>query len=200
MVNRTQALTIAVVIGFLVLGVVGVVVLAFFPYDTVFAPTPTVTSTPTVTLTPTFQSFLPTARSITPTQEPPTPANTRLPTLTPSPTGTTTPTRAPFTPTLIIATYTPTISPTITPLRPPTRTSREYSFSFEADDTTLERGRCTVLRWQSSGPITLQLDNQPVAASGEERVCPRNTTTYTMKFKVAGSAEVQSQDIKVEVE
>jgi len=195
-----MALTVGIIIGFVVLGIVAVAVLIMFPYEQIFAPTPTVTATSTVTPTPTFPVFLPTASTITPTSQPPTPTNTRVPTTTPFPTATATETLPPrIFPTVAVPTLTPTRGFTETT---PTATAppRFYTISFEADDTTLSRGRCTTLRWQVSGPVTLWVEDQPVEKSGLRRICPRNDTTYTLEYRVAGSTQRQRETITIDVQ
>lgn len=211
--NKTAVLTIVVVIGFIVLAIIGVGVLAFFPYEQFFAPTPTITSTPTVTATPTFPVFLPTARSDTPTKPPPSPTNTLVPTFTPAPTGTPTPTFAAVQPTFFVKTPPPVDEGTpesppadadsdseTTPEPTPTQGSRLYTLTFEADKTTVEAGRCTTLRWQSTGPVNLWYEGQAVGASGQERVCPRVTTTYILEYQVGGTAGREMEQVTVTVE
>ncbi len=197
--NRAQVLTIAVIFGFVVLGLVGVAVLALFPYQEVFGPTPTITPTSTVTPTPTFPVLLPTARLVTPTPEPPTPTSTRLPTFTPRPTKTPMPPEAVIGPTIIVPTSTPTVGLTDTPEPSPTPPPRYYTISFEADKTVINRGSCTRLRWQATGPVTIWVEDEAVEASGSLRVCPRDDTTYTLSFAIAGSAQRQNKFVRIDV-
>ena len=210
--SKGTALTISIVIGFVILGIIGGIVLIMFPFEQVFAPTPTITLTPTVTSTPTFPVYLPTASLVTPTKEPPTPTNTMVPTSTSAATKTATPTRLLPTDTPVIPptaivpavtspiTSTLTLTATLEPTSTPTQAPRQYTYSFIADDTTSNLGQCTHLRWQSAGPITLRLDGNSVDPSGEREVCPRGTTTYVLEFQVSGSAQVQSQRITIRVE
>jgi hypothetical protein len=198
-VSRSVALTIGIVMGFVVLGIVGVAVLVIFPYEQVFGPTPTAVPTSTVTPKPTFPLFLPTANLVTPTPEPPTPTSTRLPTVTPRPTKTPVSTKVPVVLTITVPSPTPTTGATEAPVLLPTSAPRFYTLSFEADESVIDRGDCTKLRWQSSGPVMLWLDGEPAESSGQLRVCPRNDTTYTLEFQVAGSAQVQRTSVTIDV-
>ncbi len=204
--TRSMVLTISVVFGFIILAVVGVAVLLLFPYDEVFGPTPTLTATSTVTPTATYPVYLPTAASETATLGLPTPANTRLPTITPKPTNTASPTvfwpsPTPIsrTATAIAVTETPIITGTTTPTLTPVPPQRFFTLSFDAEKTTIDRGECVDLSWQSTGAVTLQLDNQPVGSSGSTSVCPRSDTSYTLHYQVAGSSQVKNEIITIVV-
>lgn len=198
-VSRSVALTIGIVIGFVALGIVGAAVLVIFPYEQVLAPTATIVPTPTVTPSPTFPRFLPTASLVTPTPEPPTPTGTRLPTVTPRPTMTPVPTRVLLVATISVPSPTPTADTTAAPVLLATSAPRFYTVSFEADESVIDSGDCTKLRWQASGSVILRLDGQPAERAGQRRVCPRNDTVYTLEFQVAGSAQVQRTSVTIEV-
>jgi LysM repeat protein len=73
------------------------------------------------------------------------------------------------------ATFTP--RPTDTPIvtLPPAPVVR-----FAADKTLLQAGDCTPLRWTVSNAKAVQLMKEPVDFQGATRVCPKQTTTYTL--------------------
>lgn len=203
--TRTAAFTFTVVLGFVVLGLLGVVFLLTFPYEQIIEPPPTATFTPTAspTATSTIETFLPTASLVTPTLADPTATSTRVPTVTPGPTKTPTepiafPTRVPPRPTA-----TPEIAPLPGPGTPaPTETllpQREVDVQFKADPATLDGERCTDLVWQVSGPVTVQLEGETVLPSGTRQVCPGRTRDYTLTVQVAGSAEVVPYQVRVNV-
>lgn len=202
--NRAQGLIIGIIIGLVILVFVGLAVLLLFPYERVVAPPPTSTSSPAATVTPTFPNFMPTPSFITPVPPEPTATNTRLPTTTPAPTGTPTPT-------VVLSLPTPAIKPTATPLPatpvtpidtptliPPTPV-RQYSVSFEADETTIDKGECTELKWQTQGPVTVWLGEQPVDSSGQREVCPERDTSYTLIVQVEGSNQLDRKTVKISV-
>jgi len=206
-VNRSQAVIIAILVGFVALVFMGMIVLLLFPYERVFPPTPTATIPPTITPTPTFQEFLPTPAPATPSVEP-TATNTLVPTVTPS---------APkdSTPTVVIELPAPQVRPTATPTSLPTVTPgpttapfqptstpipRQFSVSFEADEPTIEKGECTDLEWEVQGASDIRLDGRPVGPSGDREVCPTRETTYRLSYQLPGSAAIQSTTITIKVE
>lgn len=197
--SRSAALTFGIIMGFVVLGLVAVGVLIVFPYEEAFGPTPTATATLTVTSTPTFPLLLPTASNITPTMEPPTPVNTRLPTLTPRPTKTAIPTRAFAGPTIAVPTSTPTELPTNTPEPVPSSAPRFYTLTFEVEETVIDRGECTTLKWEAVGPIALWFNGDSAENSMRMRICPRVDTTYTLEFQAAGGTQREFRRVTVEV-
>jgi hypothetical protein len=118
----------------------------------------------------------------TPTPTPETPPSitpTFTPTFTPTPSITleTPPSVTPtFTPT---PTDTPTLTPTFTPIPP-------AEVIFEVDQTSLEQGQCTTLRWAVEHASAVYLNGQGVAGQGSQQVCPASTTTYTLRVEAAG--------------
>lgn len=74
----------------------------------------------------------------------------------------------------------------------------EAQIELTADSTSLTAGNCTVLRWRVSGvqPQSSELNGQPVAAQGEQQVCPCQTTTYDL-IVLADDKYVQSVTINV---
>ncbi|GAB4425801.1 MAG: hypothetical protein Kow0031_05490 [Anaerolineae bacterium] len=203
--TRTAAATFTVVLGFVLVGLMGVVFLLLFPYEQLIAPasTPTLAPTPLPTATPTIQSFLPTARPDTPTPAAPPATNTRVPTVTPAPTKTPAPpfsfpTRVPprptSTPEIATAPAPGTAVPTAT--LPP---QRAVEVQFSADPSTIKRGKCTDLVWQVSGPVTVQLEGEAVPPSGRREVCPSSTRDYTLTVQVVDSAELFPYQVRVNV-
>ena len=202
--TRTTAITFTVVLGFLLIGLLGVLFLLLFPYDRLFTPPSTPANTPTVipTATPTLETFLPTASLVTPTPAEPTPTSTRVPTFTPGPTKT---------PTEEIVFPTPIPRPTSTPeaVQPPEQGTtaptstlppqRGVDVEFTADSPVLVRGDCTDLIWQVNGPVTVQFEDETVPLSGTREVCPSRTTDYTLTVQVAGSAEVIPFQVRINV-
>ncbi len=205
--TRTQAQVLSIISAFIVLGLVAVIVLLLFPYEQVFAPTPTpvFTSIPVPTFTSTSQSFLPTPNPVTPTVGEPTATNTRVPTATPT---------APVapSPTVVIELPTPYVRPTATPVPPlpvPTFTSeptatrippREYSVFFEPQDDNISDGDCTILEWRVDGPVFVWLDDRPVNRSGSEEICPERDTTYVLRVQVEGNAQINTHLTQVSVD
>lgn len=209
--SRTQAIVIGLLAGLVALIFIGLVLLLVVPLDQIFpaAPAPTSPRAATVVLpTPTFPNFLPTPSQETPTPAEPTPTNTRLPTLTPTQ-------PRPPTPTVVFdlpdpePTATPTLPPTPIPVptdtptvRPSTPVPRQYSISFEAEDSTIAEGDCTDLEWQVSGASGVQLDGQDVSPSGSKEVCPDQDATYqlTVQFPDRAQFEIRTVEITVEEE
>lgn len=203
--TRAQALSVSVIVGFLILGLISVVILLIFPYDQFLAPLPTATytATPSPTLTP--RRFLPTPGAETPTPGEPTPTNTRLPTATPVVPNT-------ATPTVLIELPTPYVRPTATPIPavvPPTATftptptrvpGRNYTVLFQAESTSISNGDCTTLEWRVDGPVTIWLDDRPVGRVGEQEICPERTTDYILEIQVEGSAGIERQVVTVDVD
>jgi hypothetical protein len=204
-VKRAQALTIGVLLGFVILACVGMVVLIRLPYNTLFPPTATaIPPIPTITPTPTLPNFLPTANLETPVIEP-SATNTRVPTSTPTqprpPTATVVfnlPTPRPtHTP---IPVPTSTLVPTATPTPPsPTPVPRQFRIVFEADDATVTAGDCTDLRWEVSGAMWVQLDGRAVPAADRREVCPRKDTSYELTFQLPDSSQWQTRAVKIRV-
>ncbi len=207
MMTRSQAVIIAILLGFVVLACIGMIVLLTLPYERLFPPTPTSPPPPpTITATPTTPNFLPTANLITPSVEP-TATNTRVATVTPrSP--------QPPTPTVVIELPTPFIRPTATPIpiptslptptpvptKPtPTFIPRQYSISFEAEETTITKGECTDLKWKVQGASMVRLDGKDVNPSGKKEVCPKKDTDYQLTIQLPGSAGLEHRTVEISV-
>ena len=71
------------------------------------------------------------------------------------------------------------------------------SVSFTADSYTVERGQCTVLRWQAQNAEGVYLDSVAVAVVGSEQVCPQNTTTYRLRVVAGGWEDTSEVTISV---
>jgi hypothetical protein len=151
----------------------------------VAAMVPTGTSTPTVTPTKPGEEE--------PVKLTPTPTQTEIPTATP--TGTRTP----------VATATPTDTPTSTPTGTATTTACGEA-NFRADQTQVNAGDYTTLRWDVDNVKEVYLDGQGVGGHGSKQVgplCdPKNTYTlrvvcpddseesYYVTINVSGSCDV----------
>ncbi len=74
----------------------------------------------------------------------------------------------------------------------------QVQIELTADSTALAAGSCTVLHWRVSGvqPQSIELNGQPVAAQGEQQVCPCQTTTYNL-IVLAEDKYVQSVTLNV---
>lgn len=204
--NRSQALTIGILTGFVLLACIGMVIVMRVPLDRIIPPTATpIPPSPTITPTPTFPNFMPTASHETPVFIP-SPTNTRLPTLTPT---------APRPPTATVVFKLPTPKPTATPVplptaqsvpsatltvMPPTAPPRQYSIIFEADETTITAGKCTDLEWQVTGAVSVQLDGRAVTPSGLKEVCPGQDTLYELTIQLPDNAQLQTRTVRISVE
>jgi hypothetical protein len=54
------------------------------------------------------------------------------------------------------------------------------SATFTADRTSLLAAECTTLRWITSGATQVTLNQNPVAASGTQTICPLQTSSYQL--------------------
>ena len=153
----------------------------------------------------TFPKFLPTGSLHTPVLDP-TATNTRVATSTPAPAKTATPTvnfelKMPVKPT---ATPTPVkIVPVATAIPSPTTAAvpgaRGYSVSFEADETEIEKGDCTTIRWRVEGAESVILNNETVEFTGKKKVCPKFETTYQMTITRPGETELIIRKIEISI-
>lgn len=69
---------------------------------------------------------------------------------------------------------------------------------FRVDATALQVGECTALRWDAYDAQEIYLDDAPVLNSNSQRICPRETTTYTLRVVYAEDNEV-SRSLTVQV-
>jgi hypothetical protein len=109
------------------------------------------------------------------------------------------PTRRPTETPIPAPTSTAIPSPTFTVV-PPSPVPRQYSISFEADDATITKGKCTDLKWQVTGASAVQLNGQEVSPSGEKEVCPRNDTEYRLSIQFPDRAEIEQRTVRIKVE
>ncbi len=188
------------------LACIGVLIVMRAPLDRLIPSTATpIPPSPTITPSPTFPNFLPTASQKTPVIIP-SPTNTRLPTHTPT---------VPRPPTETVVFNLPTPKPTATPMPipttppeptatkivvPPTAPPRQYSITFEADETTITEGKCTDLEWQVVGAISVTLDGRAVSATGFKEVCPQEDTLYELTIQLPNNAHLQSRTVHITVE
>ncbi|MCB9098422.1 MAG: hypothetical protein H6632_02695 [Anaerolineales bacterium] len=207
--NRSQATIIALLIGLVALTFIGLLFFLLFPVERVFISpvTATYTPSPTVTPTATFPNFMPTPSFTTPTPAEPTPTGTRLPTATLAPTSTPPPTVA-------LSFPQPIVRPTATPLPPPpvappvasatvhptpTIGSRQYTVSFEADNSTIDDGDCTTLRWNVQGAFIVKLEGEVVNPSGQKKVCPGRDTSYVLTTQLQDSPQIDRHVVSISV-
>lgn len=208
--SRSQALTIGLLMGGVLLVFTLLVVFVLVdPVETFLPPTATPTPAPlTITPTPTLPNFLPTPAPEMPEPEP-TATFTRVPTATPRPPASPTPTVVLSLPTLAIRpTATAVIvdspvfipTPTDTPGAPTLVPSRRYSVEFRAEDSTIERGDCTDLEWQTEGVSLVTLDGREVSTSGSREVCPTEDREYELRVQFMDSLRYESKTVKISVE
>lgn len=101
-------------------------------------------------------------------------------------------------PPLPTPTSTPTPVPTATP--PPAAQIR-----FTVDNTAIDSGECTTLRWSVENvqavwvyPQGQPFDQYPVPGQGTQQVCPESTTTYEMRVQlVNGATEFRQVTVQV---
>jgi hypothetical protein len=125
----------------------------------VAAMVPTATDTPTATATKPVEEE--------PVKLTPTPTQTEIPTTTP--TGTRTP----------VATATPTDTPTSTPTTPACGDA-----DFRADETQVEAGSYTTLRWDVDNVKAVYLDGKGVGGHDSQQVGPLCDPQYTYTLRV----------------
>lgn len=96
------------------------------------------------------------------------------------------------------ATATPTLA------APPTLTSTPTSTppspvqaTFWADRTSLTRGECTTLHWDTQNAVTVTLDGVSVTPQGTGDVCPQETVTYLLQATAPHGSAEQSVAIAV---
>ena len=208
--SRSQALTIGLLMGGVLLVFTLLVVFVIVdPVETFLPPTATLTPVPpTITPTPPLAIFLPTPAPEIPEPEP-TATFTRVPTATPRPPVSPTPTVILSLPTLpvrptatAVVIETPVFipTPTDTPQVPTLVPSRRYSVDFRAEDNTIEEGDCTDLEWQTEGVSLVTLNGQEVSASGRKEVCPDADKEYELRVQLPDGLRYESKTVKISVE
>jgi ABC-type amino acid transport substrate-binding protein len=74
----------------------------------------------------------------------------------------------------------------------------DYTMNFWADDTDLDAGQCTTLRWDVRNVQAVYLDGEGVPGVSARDVCPGKTTTYTLTAtKMDGSQDTRQVTIQV---
>lgn len=99
-------------------------------------------------------------------------------------------------------------APPAPPQQPP---SQANQFTFTADQTTVNPGQCTTLRWHTVNGVFVNYNNaqswetvpgfdNTQVANGSQQVCPTSTTTYNLYVRFAdGSRQSQSVTVNVSV-
>jgi hypothetical protein len=57
------------------------------------------------------------------------------------------------------------------------------------DQNPIPAGRCTTVRWDTSGLRELYYDGQPVTGIGTQEVCPKESQTYALRVVTLGGVE-----------
>ncbi len=104
---------------------------------------------------------------------------------------------SPAPPVVIIPTATP--FPTPTP-QPAATATPAPQMSFTADQTTINQGSCTTLRWSVENvqavwvyPVGQNFQSFPQVGQGTMQVCPATTTTYEMRVQQRDGTVVTQQ-------
>lgn len=85
-----------------------------------------------------------------------------------------------------------TLAPLLTPSPTASATLAAAVVNLSADKTELTAGECTQLRWTVTGVRSYSLDGAGKAGdSGSEKVCPKETTTYTLTATLPDGSEVK---------
>lgn len=80
-------------------------------------------------------------------------------------------------------------TPTITP-HLPTETPIPVGINFEASETSIKAGDCTILKWNVQNAMHVYLNGTEIGGRGDDDVCPGSTTTYTLGVEhAAGYSE-----------
>ncbi len=122
----------------------------------------------------------------------PTGTSTPTPTLTPSPTYTPIPFTSTPTHTPSLPTYTPTPALTPTPTQPAT------TFEFDITPKEINGGQCVSAKWNVTGVKEVYFQDHGVGGNDKEDVCPRVTTTYSLRVvKTNGTEEIRKIEVIV---
>lgn len=101
---------------------------------------------------------------------------------------------------ITVAESTPTPPFTAPPSEPLPVFPSEVHIIFGADRTNLKPGECANLVWNVDGPAEMvQLANERVNRSGQTRVCPQLTTTYTLIAGAGASGSSKQSDVVISV-
>ncbi len=90
-------------------------------------------------------------------------------------------------------------TPTPTPTRTPTigLPVPAAQVDFRADAATIDKGKCTLLRWDVENATGVSLDGSGVEGHGTRQVCPDATTPYTLRVSAASGDVVRTITISV---
>ena len=69
--------------------------------------------------------------------------------------------------------------------------------AFTADRTTLNQGECTMLHWNTQGGFGSSLNNQPIPPTGDQQVCPQQTTAYRLGLDIGSQMVTREVTISV---
>lgn len=85
-----------------------------------------------------------------------------------------------------------TLAPLLTPSPTASPTPAAATVNLSADKSELTAGECTTLRWTVTGVRSYSLDGAGKAGdSGSEKVCPKETTTYTLTATLPDGSEIK---------
>jgi hypothetical protein len=74
----------------------------------------------------------------------------------------------------------------------------DYTMNFWADDTNIDAGQCTTLRWDVRNVQAVYLNGEGVPGVSQRDVCPTQTTTYTLvATKMDGTQDSRQVTIQV---
>jgi heat shock protein HslJ len=99
----------------------------------------------------------------------------------------------------------PTPVPTATPVPVPPTATPAPQISFTVDNSTINQGECTMLRWSVQNvqalwiyPAGQPFAQYPVPGQGTQQVCPQTTTTYEMRVQnTNGSVDFRQVTVQV---
>lgn len=105
---------------------------------------------------------------------------------------------------------TPSVTPTaggtmtVTPSPETTQTATgttppSVQVNFRADDTSIVKGNCTTLRWDTENATSVALDGAGVSLDGSKQVCPVSTTSYYLHVESPDGPVDRSVTISVQV-
>ena len=88
----------------------------------------------------------------------------------------------------------------VAPVETPAPPAAPKIAQFTAEPTSIQRGESSVLRWEVSGAVSSIAINQGVGtvqATGNSRVSPTSSTTYTLTATGPGGAQTASTTVSV---
>lgn len=100
----------------------------------------------------------------------------------------------------VALTATPSPAPSPAPVRPGGGQLVQLQIAFTADRTQLRAGECAVLQWAVQGnAAVVQLNGQQAASSGQQQVCPPQTTTYIL-IAIGADGKRAARDVTIIVQ